>query len=436
MNSGRKARITFFFIMLGVVVAFAFSYNASVTRTVSDAAYNDKTILQQYNAEIIEKLVAKQSIDQWSEIVEQYEDIVVVIENGENEIVTKTVGRTWSALDVKVQTPFDYRGEAYVIKSSVYLLRDYLTDVRVLVQFIFIEFLIGLAALSLMIFAIYRLMLRPFEGIYRAIEEYDRTGKLGTPKIKGYAGSVYKRFVSLTENLEKQKENERRIIASISHDIKTPLTSIMGYTEQLQKDNVSPERRERYLSTVYAKSEEITELIREFDDYISLNEKKEITTVRITAGELCDAVTQEFSDELENRGISFKVIREADADVAVNLDIVRFRRVIGNVFSNSVKHLDGEEKRLELTVDCEKDTVYIYVDDSGKGVDEDKYEMIFEPFYTSDKGRKVAGLGLAICREIIELHNGKIYAGKSRLGGLRITVELERDKEHSPHTNR
>ncbi len=428
MNSGRKANITFFFIMLGVIVAFAFSYNASVTRTVSDAAYNDRNILQNYNTEIIRKLTNKESIDQWSEIVEQYTDIVIVIENGDNDIVTRSVGRTWSALDVKVQTPFEYKEEPYVIKSSVYLLRDYLTDVRVLVRFIFIEFLIGLSALSLLIFALYRIMLRPFKGIYRAIEEYDRTGKLGEFKIKGYAGSVYKRFVSLTENLEKQKENERRIIASISHDIKTPLTSIMGYTEQLQKDNISPERRERYLSTVYAKSEEITGLIREFDDYLNLNTKKEITTVKVTLRELADGVTHEFADELENNGVDFEIILKADPDIAVNIDIARFKRVMGNIFGNSVKHMIYPEGKIKLTVTADKERVYLHIDDSGEGVDKDKYEMIFEPFYTSDKGRKVAGLGLAICREIIELHSGKIYAEKSSLGGLRITVELERDE--------
>lgn len=427
MNSGKKANITFFFILLGVIIAFAFSYNAWVTKTVSDAAYNDKNILQNYNTEIIEKLTAKESVNQWSEIVEQYTDIVIVIENGENEIVTRTEGRTWSALDVKVQTPFDYDGEAYVIKSSVYLLRDYLTDVRVLVRFIFIEFLIGLSALSLMIFALYRIMLRPFKGIYRAIEEYDRTGKLGDFKIKGYAGSVYKRFVSLTENLEKQKENERRIIASISHDIKTPLTSIMGYTERLQKENISPERRTRYLTTVYAKSEEITGLINEFDAYLDLNVRKEIDMVKLTLKEFADGVAQEFADELENNGVDFELNINADPDICVNMDIARFRRVVGNIFGNSVKHLIGGGKIL-MTLGASKDKVIMHIDDSGEGVDADKYEMIFEPFYTSDKGRKVAGLGLAICREIVDLHNGKIYAEKSHLGGLRITVELEREQ--------
>ena len=64
--------------------------------------------------------------------------------------------------------------------------------------------------------------------------------------------------------------------------------------------------------------------------------------------------------------------------------------------------------------------------DNGEGVDEDKMNLIFEPLYTSDEGRKVAGLGLAICKEIVDVHYGKIYAEKSDLGGLAVCVELPR----------
>ncbi len=427
MSSGKRANITFILIMLCVIAAFAFSYNASVTKTVADAAYNDRVILHSYNSEIVEKLVSKESIDRWSEIVEQYEDIVIVIENEDNEVVTKSIGRTWSALDVKVQTPFDYQGKAYVIKSSVYLLRDYLTDVRVLVRFIFIEFLIGLAALALLIFAIYSSMLRPYVGLYKAIEEYDKTGKLKELKLKGYAGNVYKRFVSLTKNLENQQKNQRRIIASISHDIKTPLTSIMGYAEQLQKENISEERKKRYLRTVYAKSEDITQLIKEFDDYLNLNVRQNITAQAVTLQEIYGNIIDDYAYELENNGIDFEIFLKGDESACVRLDLTKFRRVLGNIFSNSVKHLVNEKKLIEVRLDSDKEKIYITVDDSGEGVSEDKYEMIFEPLYTSDKGRKVAGLGLAICREITELHNGKIYAQASHLGGLRICIELDRD---------
>lgn len=426
MNRNRKTNVLVILIFLGVIVAFAYSYNASVTRAVADDAYNDKVILQNYNTEIIGKLTQEESPDAWSEIVEQYEDIVIVIENSENKVVTRSVGRTWSALDVKVQTPFEYQGSAYVIKSSVYLLRDYVADVRELVKFFFMEFLIGISALSLLIFTIYTILLRPLKGLYRAIEEYDKTGKLKQVKIKGYAGEVYQRFVSMTKNLETQQNNQRRIIASISHDIKTPLTSIMGYTEQLKKEGLSEERRKRYLGTVYEKSEEIQSLIDEFDDYLSLNMLSDFKTESISLKELCSEIISDYSDEIENSGVKFDLTLDGNEDALVSLDKPKFKRVLGNVFSNSFKHFGENEKIIAVNIRSEKEKIYIFISDSGEGVEKDKLELIFEPLYTSDEGRKVAGLGLAICREIIEGHGGRIYAEKGELGGLKICIELER----------
>lgn len=435
MGQNRKTNIFVILICLGVTVACAFAYNSYVTRVVADAAYNDKEILQSYNNEIIRKLVSQESVAGWSEIVEQYEDIVVVIENSSNKVVTKSIGRTWPALDVKVQTPFEFGGEAYLIKSSAYLLRDYVSDVRTMVQFVFIEFLIGLAALWLLILIMYNLMLRPYRGLYKAIEEYDKTGKLKKVSLKGYAGKVYNRFESMTENLERQQQNQRRIIASISHDIKTPLTSIMGYSERLSKDGISQERKERYLDILYGKSAEIQQLVNEFDEYLGYNMPQKLRTETVSVSELVHIINDEFSEELELSGVKLNVINTA-GNSKIHIDSAKFKRVFGNIFSNSIKHFTDREKVIDVTISSDKKKVYINIADSGDGVAEEKLDIIFEPLYTSDEGRKVAGLGLAICREIIDSHGGKIYARPSEYGGLEICIEIDRsDKKTSIFSN-
>lgn len=425
MKQIKKTNFLLVILLLGVVVAFAYSYNAYVTTIVADAAYNDREILHKYNNEIISKLIEEESVSSWSEIVEQYEDVVIVIENSSNKVVTRSIGRTWSTLDVKVQTPFEYKGEAYLIKSSVYLLRDYVTDVRVMVRFIFVEFLIGLSALCLLIFVIYLIMLRPYRSLYRAIEEYDKTGKLRRVSLRGYAGNVYNRFISLTENLERQNKNQRRIIASISHDIKTPLTSIMGYAEQLKKDTIPEERRKRYLETVYGKSVEIQELVDEFDEYLSFNMSQEIRKEEVTAEEIRKLLIYDYADELENQGVDFTVSNRAES-AAVNIDKQKIKRVLGNIFGNSLKHFKSDRRIINVDISSDKDTLTLIISDSGEGVPSEKMDMIFEPLYTSDEGRKVAGLGLSICREIIDAHSGKIYAEPSDFGGLAVVIELER----------
>lgn len=424
MKQDKITSVLVIFVLLAAVIAFAFSYNASVTNAVANAAYNDNEALRGYNSEIIKKLVKEPSAENWSAIIEQYPEVVIVIENSDNDVVARSNGRNWTALDVKVQTPFEYKGNAYLIKSSIYLLRDYISDVRVLVKFVFMEFLIGISALSVLVFAIYTIMVRPYRVIYNSIEEYDKTGKFEDVKIRGYAGQVYRRFMTVTENLKRQQNNQQRIIASISHDIKTPLTSVMGYTERLKDEAVSPERKEKYLDTVYQKSLEMRELIDEFDEYLSYNMIKELKTELLTAEDIADIITRDYADEFENAKIKFMIINNCTQGVRISADVQKLRRVFSNLVSNSCKHFDKEERIISIELRNDRKTLYFDFSDNGDGVDDDKYEIIFEPLYTSDDGRKVAGLGLANCREIISAHDGRIYAEKSDMGGLKICIEF------------
>lgn len=427
MTKDRKANIIVILLFLGVIVAFAYSYNASVTTAVTNSAYNDEESLKKYNNEIIEKLSETESTDEWSSIVEQYRDIVIVIEDSANEVVTRSKDRNWTALDVKVRTAFEYKNKAYMLISSVYLLRDYTADSKELVKFVFVEFLIGLSALVLLIFVIYTMMLRPYRKIYQLIEEYERGKTLSKHHFRGYIGHVYDRFVSLTRNLEHQQQNQQRIIASISHDIKTPLTSILGYAERIKNGNMSEEKKLRYIDTVYAKALEIQELVDEFDEYLSYNMTKQVHTEKIDTGTLAEALEYEYGTELEMAGVSFEIINNAEK-ASLMIDRTKMRRVFGNIIGNSVKHMQTDDKRIEIDIDCDREKVYINVNDSGEGVEDEKLEIIFEPLYTSDEGRRVAGLGLAICREIVESHGGSIYAKHSSLGGLEVCIELSRVK--------
>ena len=428
MKQIKKANFLLVLILLGAITAFAYSYNSYVTTVVADAAYNDNAILHKYNNEIISKLVEEESLQGWSEIVEQYEDIVIVIENSSNKVVTRSIGRTWSALDVKVQTPFEYKGEAYLIKTSVYFLRDYVTDVRVMVKFIFFEFLIGLSALCLLVFVIYLVMLRPYRGLYRAIEEYDKTGKLRRVSLKGYAGNVYNRFVSMTENLERQQKYQQRIIASISHDIKTPLTSILGYSELASKETTNTKTKEKYINRIHNQALVMKEIIEEFDDYLSCNIKDEKKVEKIAISHLVDYLTNYYKADLKEKNIEFKVKTNCP-NIIIEVDLSKFKRVFSNIITNSIRHYDKAKKILNININEEKDgKIKFEIADNGSGCKEDLVK-IFSPLYTTDKSRKISGLGLSICKEIIESHNGTIKAINNKLGGFSIIFTIDSYKE-------
>ena len=423
MRNNFKADIAIALLVLGAVIAFAFAYNSSVTNSVTNMMYNDRETLTAYNNEIIEKLEEANSTDEWNAIVEGYQELAILIEDSSNQILTRTESRTSSAFDVKVRTAFEYHGQAYLINSSVYLLRDYEADSRELVQSFFVEFLIGISTLFLLLFIIYSIIIRPYRKFYYAMEQYDRTGKLEEQRFKGYVGKIYQRFAQLTEHLEKEQENQQRIIANISHDIKTPLTSILGYAERLERDDLPPERRARYLATIYGKAQEIRLLMDEFDEYLSYKMIAPLHMETLTTEKMKELLEKEYRSDLELMEVAFAVNNHAPQCCAV-LDRMRMNRVFGNLISNSVKHLPESDRRIEIDLLDRNDMLMIRVSDNGEGVAEEKLEEIFEPLYTSDEGRKVAGLGLAISREIVESLGGTIHAERAELGGLCVCMTL------------
>lgn len=424
MSGSRRNNFIVMLVLLAIIATFAYSYNSSVKAAIANAASDDREILQNYNSELINRFSKTQGTDIWDDIVEEYDDIVITVEDSEGKTIAQTQNAgQLTSFDIRVQTPFEYNGNAYLIMSSIFILRGYINDAAVILKFVLTEFLIFIAALFLLIFVLYTIILRPYREFYESIEEFEMTGKLRKNKFKGYIGKVYDKFFEITQNLERQQNSQRQIIASISHDIKTPLTSIMGYTEMLKKSNLSEERKERYLSTVYQKSLEIRGFVDEIDEYLSYNMEKSVISEAVSTKEICKMLQSEYADELESNGIHFEIINRAEK-TTVYLDMQKMKRVFGNIIGNSVKHFDKEEKIIRIEF-CEKnEKLIIKISDNGEGVEEEKMKLIFEPLYTSDKGRKVAGLGLAICKEIVESHSGTIRAKKASLGGLEICVEL------------
>lgn len=237
-------------------------------------------------------------------------------------------------------------------------------------------------------------------------------------------GQLQNRFADLTDALEEEKRKQDRIIASISHDIKTPLTSVMGYAERLKKRSLTEEKRERYVDTIYRKSVVIKSLIDDFDEYLSYHAQSSIRRQTVTAEQLGQVLQLDYGEELRERGVAFS-LRIGCPRAELSVDLSKIRRVFGNLIDNSLKN--RSEKPPEISVVCEKEdrAVIFSVEDNGTGVkSEEELKRIFEPFYTSDKARTFAGLGLSICQEIVEAHRGSIRAENRRSGGLRVLIRL------------
>jgi signal transduction histidine kinase len=225
----------------------------------------------------------------------------------------------------------------------------------------------------------------------------------------------------------KYDDNRKMLVSSISHDLKTPITSIKGYVEGIL-DGVAntEEKRERYLKTIYSKAEQVDHMIDDLLLYSKLDlnqlpfnfEKTDI----IEYIKHCIAETElEFSKW--NIEISFN--NELQKSRLVLLDRERMRRVIINIIDNSQKYMD--KGKLIITLRETNTSIIAEFRDNGRGVHIGDINKIFDRFYRVDSSRteaKGSGLGLAIAKGIVEGHKGKIWAVSHGDEGISIIISL------------
>jgi len=345
------------------------------------------------------------------EVFDQQDQPVLVIPSGER-------GFTISITDMIV-----VEGEPYLVRAEFPFSVDVIAGMQPSTTLFFTELLLLLICTMISGRILYSMHIRPLEQMRYIVEGYRRGVKPPVSMRKDELGNLQNSFVELTDSIETEKLKQKQIIASISHDIKTPLTSIMGYAERLQNGNLPPERTERYLNTIYEKSCTIKQLVEEFDEYLSFDRQSELKRELIDVTELIELLRRDVEGELAELSVHLDVQCTCQGKLLV--DIAKMRRVFGNLVSNSVKHFGDEpDKQIRVLVVKTYGYVRITVEDNGTGVDPERLKHIFDPFYTSDQGRRVAGLGLSICQEIVQAHEGHIWA-ENKEKGLRVCIELK-----------
>lgn len=251
------------------------------------------------------------------------------------------------------------------------------------------------------------------------------------PKFRPKKQDIYELqnyFVNLTEALEEEKQKHNGVIASISHDIKTPLTSILGYTSRLENANLSEEVKQKYIVKIGSKALAMKEIMDEFDDYLGSSLNGNLHKEPITSKELFRMIENDYEDDLEDKHIKLKLKNNVKKGVLV-VDINKLKRVFSNIIGNSVRHMNKEEGLIVITLNKRKNYYEFSISDNGEGIKEENIHKIFDPLFTTDPSRKISGLGLSICKQIIELHDGEIYAKNNRNAGVTITFKIKDNKE-------
>ena len=217
-----------------------------------------------------------------------------------------------------------------------------------------------------------------------------------------------------------EKEN-RELISNISHDLKTPITAVKGYVEGIM-DGVAdtPEKMDRYVRTIYNKTNEMDHLINELTFYSKIDTNRiPYTFSKLNVEDYFEDCSEEVGLELETRGIELVYANYVEKDVMVIADGEQIRRVIHNIISNAIKYMDKPKGIIQIRIKDVGDFIQIEIEDNGKGIGPKDLPYIFDRFYLTDVSRNSSkggsGIGLSIVKKILEDHGGKVWA-TSRLG--------------------
>ncbi|WP_455204629.1 sensor histidine kinase [Kaarinaea lacus] len=228
----------------------------------------------------------------------------------------------------------------------------------------------------------------------------------------------------------KQNDSKRReLIANVSHDLRTPLTSLHGYIETLlmKHNELSDEDRRDYLKTAASHSEQLNKLIDELFDLAKLDSVETLLHLEpISLAELIQDVAQKYSLMAQNKGIVITTEFGSGLPFAYG-DIALIQRVLENLIDNAMRYTPAGGK-IMLALTADKENITVKVSDTGRGIPKEDVPHIFDRFYRANKSREDgelhSGLGLAIVKRILALHGSPIQADSSLNRGTTFSFHL------------
>lgn len=319
-------------------------------------------------------------------------------------------------------------------ENDTLLIRGNGSDLVVIL--ILLVFGIGIFALSFWI--LQRKSFEYIDDILLAIKKIS-AGDLNTNiDVKGdnefseIAASINKMAEEIRVLMESERHNEKsknEMITNIAHDLRTPLTSILGYLDLINKRDLSEDTKKEYLKIVYEKSKKLQDLIESLFSFTKTNSSKLVLKIdKIDIIKLLCQLMEEFYPNFGNKGITCSVNANEDSCV-IEGDGTLLARLFDNLINNAIKY-GADGKRIDIKISVEKKIVKIAVINYGKVIPANELPLIFGKFYRVDQARNSntggTGLGLAIAKNITELHHGIIDVS-SDLSGTIFSVTLPKE---------
>lgn len=229
-----------------------------------------------------------------------------------------------------------------------------------------------------------------------------------------YAISVSKRVKMLEmQRIEKEEELARQknlLLSDVAHDIKTPITTIAGFSQALSEGRVEPEKQQEYLDAIRSKSMQTVEMVTLLFEYVKLD--SEGYKLQKSTEDICEIFRNSVANlytDFEEKNMELDILIP-DEGIYLQVDRLQMQRVFNNLLVNAFKH-NPEGTKLTLSVERLDKWISFKISDSGTWIESDTARYIFDPFVQGDKsrtGKRGSGLGLSITKKIVEMHEGRI----------------------------
>lgn len=233
---------------------------------------------------------------------------------------------------------------------------------------------------------------------------------------------------------EEIMESRHKLLLSVSHDIKSPLSSILGYLELMGMDSNDKEEK-RKITSMKNSADHILSLLTNLLNFSKLDQGKEsLITSEFNISELCDELCEMFAPLAKNKQLTFVYKKDINNNVFVKSDALKIKQILSNILSNAIKYtING---KVHFIVSKDENSMTFNISDEGIGIPQDKLDEIFKPFSRIDNNESLiegSGFGLFVVKGLIDLLNGKINVnsevGKGSSFTIKIPVEFIERKE-------
>lgn len=280
---------------------------------------------------------------------------------------------------------------------------------------------------------------KPMEKLKQGLDEvangnYDTKVEYDKPNDLSFLIESFNEMTAKLSESEKLKaeyeQNRKSLIANISHDLKTPITAIQGYIEALLDGTAATaEHKNKYLKTIHYNISYVNKLIDDLFLFAKLDmQKLDFNYESIHIKAFMDDLIEEYRFDLEERNIRIQYAVQIDKDYCINLDGKRFHQAFNNIITNAVQHGHGKDLLIQVKLYKQSGFVCLDIKDNGPGIPKDKLPFIFKRFYRIETERPKdvsnTGLGLAIAKELIEAHQGRINVSSIEHQGTCFTIML------------